>query len=260
MNNLTVVKSNKIIEASYKLSKYEQLLILLAISKVDSKKELKISDIFEVNAKEISSTFDIHPKEAYNLMKKASESLLGKTVRIDKPDINGTYTLSSWLSYCTYIPSEGTLKIKFAEKIIPLLSQLKGNFTQYKLGEISGFKSVYGIRLYEFILQWKNKNKRSFTVSELRERFQLKKNQYKVFSKFRIGCIESAVKDINEHSSYTVTKVNYIKSGRSISSIEFEYSLKSKLEKEKENDRNSLVFGSMLNDLNNVPTRELPFQ
>jgi plasmid replication initiation protein len=130
------------------------------------------------------------------------------------------------------MPEEGSIEIKFAEKIIPFLSQLEGSFTKYSLSEISNFKSVYGIRLYEMILQWKNSKKSiSLKVKDLRKRFQLREGQYKLFKDFRVYCIEKGVKDINSYSSYQITKVDYLKTGRSITGIDIHFCLKSELKK-----------------------------
>ena len=88
MNNqkLVVYKSNKVVEASYKLSLNEQRLILMCIAKVNSTKPLLASERFEVSAKEFAKKFKISESKAYQTIKDVSEQLFERYVIIDNPD------------------------------------------------------------------------------------------------------------------------------------------------------------------------------
>ncbi len=97
---LTVCKSNKIIEAGYKLSLNEQRLILSCISKVASSKPLLATDRFEVSAKEFSVQFGITLDKAYQTLKEVSEQLFERYVIIDDPDPSDNtlkYTKTRWV-------------------------------------------------------------------------------------------------------------------------------------------------------------------
>lgn len=241
MSQLIVVKSNEIVEASYKLTLNEQRLMLLAISKIANPKEaLASGQVFKISGKDFSTFWNLDSKEGYKVLKKASENLIQRYARIKIHDDKDpeAYLLTNWISSCKYQPSFGEIEICFADKVLPFLSQIKGGFTKYSLAEISGFKSIYGIRLYEMILQWKNSKKALFfKVKDLRERFQLEEKQYKLFKDFRVYCIEKGVKDINSHSSYQVTEIEYLKTGRSITDIEIHFCLKSELKKKKKSKK-----------------------
>ena len=71
LNNLTVVKSNDIVEASYKLSLYEQRILLTCIAKINSKGSITIEDTFEISCKDILELNNLEGNDtAYKLLKK----------------------------------------------------------------------------------------------------------------------------------------------------------------------------------------------
>ena len=74
-NNQLVVKSNRLIEASYRLSLNEQRIILFAISRVRRDRELHLEDVFDVHASDLVSFFGVDPKTAYAELIDVSKTL-----------------------------------------------------------------------------------------------------------------------------------------------------------------------------------------
>jgi len=245
--DLTVVKSNKITEASYKLSVNEYRLILLCLGQLELRydperkdcwKQVDAHEIYEVSAKDFSNHYDLHMKEGYKVLREASENLLQRYVRIKIKDDDDpkSYLLTNWLASCKYSPTHGKIKLRFAPDMIPFLSCIKEQFTRYRLIEIAGLKSIYGMRLYEMLTQWK-KSKGVFTINteDLRRRLQLNKGQYKLFKDFRVYCVEKGINDINsnKNSLLQIEKVSYIKQGRKVVSIEMHFCEKGKITSKK---------------------------
>jgi hypothetical protein len=64
--NLTVCKSNSVIEASFRLSLNEQRAILFCISQANSINALLETDEFELSAKDFSTVYGVSKDVAYN--------------------------------------------------------------------------------------------------------------------------------------------------------------------------------------------------
>ena len=223
-NNLTVYKSNKVIEAGYKLTLNEQRLILTCIAKVNSRKPLLATERFEVTAKEFSSMFGISEDKAYQTLKEVSEQLFERYVIIDNPDPSEPtlkYTKTRWISSIDYIPELGKVAVYFAQRMLPYLSELKGQFTFYHLKHIGNMNSIYGIRLYELLMQWKTTGTREVEIAWLKKQFQIG-DKYSSIKDLKKYVLEPAIKDINTHSDYQVSWAQR-KTGRNVTHLIFTF-------------------------------------
>ncbi len=221
-NNLTVYKSNKVVEAGYKLSLNEQRLILCCIAKVNSSKPLSALECFEVTGKEFAQHFKISEGKAYQTLKEVSEQLFERYVIIDNPnpkDKTLKYTRTRWISAINYHSDAGKVSLMFSPLMIPYLSELTGQFTFYQLNKISGMSSIYGIRLYELLMQWKSVGTREIEIEWLKQQFELDDSYNRIFN-LKKRVIDPAVKDINEHSNYTVEWTQR-KTGRRVTHLTF---------------------------------------
>jgi plasmid replication initiation protein len=226
-NNLTVYKSNKVVEAGYKLSLNEQRLVLSCIAKVNSSKRLSATESFEVTAKEFSDQFRISLDKSYQTLKEVSEQLFERYVIIDNPnptDKTLKYTKTRWISSANYHPDAGKVSLVFAPFIIPYLSELQGQFTFYLLENISSMSSIYAIRLYELLMQWKTTGKREIDIDWLKKQFELE-DKYSSIKDLKKYVLDPAVKDINTHSNYQVSWIQR-KTGRRVTHLTFEFSEK----------------------------------
>lgn len=226
-NLLTVCKANKVIEASYKLSLNEQRLILACIGQVNSMKELTSADRFELTAKEFAKLFNIKEDKAYQALKEVSEQLFERYVIIDNPDPEEPtlkYTKTRWISSIDYIPEKGKVAVYFAQRMLPYLSLLQGQFTKYKLEHIGKMTCVYAIRLYELLVQWQTVGKREIALEELKELLQLE-DKYDRMNNFKARVLEPAISDINTHSNFNVSWKQR-KSGRNVTHLIFTFAEK----------------------------------
>lgn len=225
--NLTVCKANKVIEAGYRLSLNEQRLILACVGQIDSTKSLSITDRFELTAKEFSKLYGVIEGKAYQTLKEIAEQLFERYVIIDNPDPDEPtlkYTKTRWVASIDYIPEKGKIVVYFAARLLPYLSLLKGQFTQYKLEHISKMTSIYAIRLYELLMQWQNVGKREVELAWLRQQFELDES-YSRMNNFKARVLDPAIKDINTHSNYQVSWTQR-KTGRNITHLTFTFAEK----------------------------------
>lgn len=225
---LVVVKSNKVVEASYKLSLAEQRVLLACIAQIHSKKALLEGSRFEITAANVADIAELKDiPNAYKILKLAAEKLSERWIIINDPDPDNPKTTvrkTRWISTIDYQPGEGKVVLYFSFGIIPYLSQLTREFTQYKLKNVTRFESVYSIRLYELLAQWLSTGKRDIEVEWLKKQFQVEHN-YPRITDFKKWVIDVAKKEINEHSNIWV-KYSQRKAGRTITHFCFEFGLK----------------------------------
>nr|WP_011113051.1 replication initiation protein [Pasteurella multocida]AAP15301.1 replication protein [Pasteurella multocida] len=224
VNDLTVVKANSLIEASYRLTLDEMRLLALTIGTMNPKSN---QQVFEFSVSEFVRQFpDVNEDRAYSQIKSAIERIAERWV---KTEDEKHVTKFRWVSSQTYFKNEGRFKIALTNEIMPYLTQLKGQFTQYQLNHISGFSSVHAIRLYELFTQYKRLGERYITVEELKKWLQLEE-KYDRYNNLNQRVLTPSLAEINEKSDLYV-KYEPIKRGRKIVGVEFNISYEKPIQK-----------------------------
>lgn len=210
------------------LSLSEQRVLLACIAQIDSKSELSENYRFEITASGMADLVGLDSlSNAYRDLKKAAEKLYERSVIIDDPDPANPQIAqrkTRWISSIDYVPGEGKLVLSFSFGIIPYLSQLSREFTQYKLKHVAKFESVYSIRLYELLVQWSSAGEREIEVEWLKNQFQVD-DKYSRLTDLKKRVIEPAVAEINEHSNFWVS-YGQRKLGRTVTHFQFKFGLK----------------------------------
>lgn len=213
-NDLTVVKANSLIEASYRLTLDEMRLLALTIGTMNPKSD---QQVFEFSVSEFVNQFpEVNADRAYTQIKSAIERISERWV---KTEDERHVTKFRWVSSQTYFKKEGRFKIALTNEIMPYLTQLKGQFTQYQLNHISGFSSVHAIRLYELFTQYKRLGDRYISVEDLKKWLQLE-DKYDRYNNLNQRVLTPALSEINEKSDLFV-EYEPIKKGRKVTGIEF---------------------------------------
>lgn len=223
-----VVKSNHIIEASYRLSVAEQRVILSAISQVRRDQPVTDEVLYSVTAADLAELCGTDPKTAYRDLQNAAERLQTRRVSlILEPD---GFTIRSkrrrvtcWVQTVDYIDQEGRIEMRFGKDILPYLTGIHREFTRYALSDVAKMTSAYGIRLYELLAQWKGGH-RVVAIDDLRRWLQLE-DRYPLMADLRRWVIEPAVEQINEHSPLMLSW-SPRKTGRKITHLVFDYTPK----------------------------------
>lgn len=215
---LTVVKHNSIVEGNYQLTVYESRILLTCIAKVDSKKKLTDHHVFSITVNDIAELVNIDRNAAYTRLKQSVDSLLNRFITID---VDGGLPLKTrWVYGVRYAENEGKIELRFAPEIMPLLSNLKGNFTQYKLTHVLGFQSSYSIRLYEILCE-KMGGECILEVDWIKKKFEID-NEYSRVGNLKARVIDPAVNEINTYSNMRVSYTQ-VKRGRTIVGFKFVY-------------------------------------
>lgn len=227
-----VVKSNALVEASYRLTLIEQRIILACISKIKVGEKITDQQQYSVFVKDIAEMSGNDRGSLYSDFSKAILKLKRRDILIrDQPNGNGAvgpgFEVIEWLQYAKYIPKLGEARIRFSHDILPYINELSSHFTRYSLEDISKMTSIYAVRLYELLIQWGAIGRRSIELEFLRDSFRLE-TRYKLLADFRRFVIEPAVDQINDHSPITVT-YEFSKTGRKVTHVLFSFDTKAAL-------------------------------
>lgn len=214
--DLIITKHNNLVEASYKLTLNEQRLVLLCISKLDSRKPLPKENLFTITAKEFAEMFGVNEKTAYRELETASRDLYKQDIKTHDGKNNCQFR---WVFGIKYHNNEGKVTLGFSPWVAPYLTSLHERFTRYSLKKISGLKSAYAIRLFEFLIQFKSTGKLLIGLDRFRDRLDIK-DEYKRFCDLKRRVIVPSVNELVEKSGLAINWTP-IKSGKVVTQLEF---------------------------------------
>lgn len=228
MSKGLVVKSNAVIEASYRLSVMEQRVILAAISQIRRDQVVSDDVMYELNVNTLRELSGTKSKAIYTDLKEAVNHLYERSIVIEKPP-NGregsTKKLKTrWIQSAIYSDDEGIIKLRFSKDIIPYLNQLNSHFTSYALADVIQLTSAHAYRLYELLIQYREMGKRNIAIEDLRRWLDLG-DKYGALYDLKKRVIDPAVRQINEKTPYQV-KYAQTKSGRSVTHLVFTFQKK----------------------------------
>lgn len=231
MSNL-VVKTNYLVSAVQNLSLVEARLIQLAI--LDARETglgLSPDKPLTIHASRYAKACGINKSNAYEIIKATEDSLFNR--RFSFVDDDGKTVKSRWLQQIKYCDGEGKIELVFTIAVVKGISRIDGAidfFTQYLLSNTIKFKSVYSVRLYELMCQWKNADPKKipiFDIKKLREQLGIDTKTYKMMADFKKRVLDMAVAEINEHSDLKISYTQ-VKNGRNIVGFKFKISIKEK--------------------------------
>ncbi|MCY6356197.1 replication initiation protein [Clostridium sp. ZS2-4] len=214
-NSELVVKSNTLIEASYRLTSGEQRIILTLVSVIKPEDEEFKKYRFKV--KDFCRMLEIKNNRLYKDIKDITKDLMRKVFTIKKE--KSTLQIS-WLSSVEYIEGEGIVELEFSPKLKPYLLQLKNRFTSYELKDILQLKSSYSFRIYELLKQYEKIGSRTFNVEELKDILGIDENTYPLYADFKRRVIIQSQKEINKKTDIHF-EIEQIKTGRKVTELKF---------------------------------------
>ena len=229
-----VVKSNCLVEASYRLTEIEMQIVLYSICR--SREEgtgLSPKDYLTIRVDDFAEQFSRPPSldplkkvpktNVYKQLKTALDTLFTRQVVFyDTNKVTGKRETikSRWISTANYGDGAGYIRLIFAPLVIPYMSSLglEGGFTRYTLEQVGQMTSVHAVRIYELLVQYLKIGKREIGVAWLKNTLQLA--GYDAIKDLKLRVIDVAVEQINRHSDLTVSYEN-IKTGRAVTGFMF---------------------------------------
>lgn len=218
-----VVKSNRLVEAGFRLNLVEQQIILLALTRArEDQLGLSADKPVTIAARDFAETFGTNETKVYGQLKEALSDLFERSVTLyDTDPITGKprVVTTRWISDKAYVDGAGAIQLTFAPRVIPYITRLETEFTVYRLEKISGMTSVHAVRIYELLMQYLSVGKREFELSELKKILGIS-DGYKVLADFKKRVLDTAVQQINEHSDIRVSYTQR-KTGRTVTHLIF---------------------------------------
>ena len=217
MVDLLIRKGHPIIEASYKLSLAEQRIILLSLAKLDNR-NIENSRV-TLYVKDYAQNFGLSETSAYSELARASKKLYDRSIILRGEDETTEFR---WIESRTkYHKGEGRISFEFSRRVMPYLFELdkRLGYTQYHLLSVSGFSSVYSIRLYELCKKLYGMTNQEVEVNEIRRILQLD-DKYLEFKFLKRDVLNVARKEINDKSDLLID-IDSIKRGRTIYALKF---------------------------------------
>ena len=222
MQNELVVKSNQVIEASYRLSVVEQRVVLSAIAKIPKMSEVSDDEIYTVSVQDLQA-LGVHEKTAYRDLKEAVNRLYERSISLD---IDDKLIKMRWVQRIEFTDNQGIIALRFSKDILPFISNVKANFTQYMLSEVSKMQGAYSVRIYELLTQYKSVGERSIAIEDLRIMLDLG-SRYKTTGNLIAWVIDPSIQEINEQTDLKITAEPQ-KTGRKFTHIKFTIKQKQK--------------------------------
>lgn len=223
--NTLVVKSNRLIEASYRLGLNEQRIILYSICQCRDEQKGLVSDLpVTITADAFAKQFpSIGRGNVYQQLKDAMDALYERSVTIhdiDPASGHARVKKTRWISEGAYVDGAGNVQVIFTSEVIKYITRLEAEFTSYQLEKVGKMTSAYAVRVYELLSQHRDLGNRTLNLAWLRETLGVEPNEYKLTADFIRKVIEVAIKQINDHSDLTVSYKS-IKTGRAITDFTF---------------------------------------
>ena len=230
-----VVKTHRLNTALQKLSLAEIRLMQLAI--IDARETGTGIDTvtpLPIHASRYAEAFGVTRQTAYEVLIEAETSLFKRYFTfLDERD--GKPVKSHWVSQAKYLVDEAIIEIMLTPAVVKEITRIdaieaKTLFTKFALEQVASMKSVYSVRLYELLNQWRQAKKVSFDLDVFRGQLGVEDTEYKAMSDFKRRVLDLAVNEINEKSDLRIS-YEQVKKGVAIVGFRFKVITKNQSKK-----------------------------
>ncbi len=196
-----IAQANNLIEAGYKITRLEYLLLVAMISLINPKDKHFLT--FKTTVNHLIEILDIHPAAALREIDKVTTRLLSRVLKIE--------TAQGWQKFhwvSSALLENNVVSLRFHDDLKPYLLELKktGNFTQCRLGDILWFRSVYSSRIYHILREHYSKRIYEFEFSLERFREIMlgeQSTRYPLYKNFRKYVLDVAKKEFSQKDPKT---------------------------------------------------------
>nr|ABB99935.1 hypothetical protein pCT0014 [Listeria monocytogenes] len=233
-----VVEHNSLITSIAKMDKTPLKMFELAVSCIDTEEPPKDHTVY-LSKEELFAFFKVSDNDKHSRFKQAVENMQKQAFFKIKEKKEHGFEFENIvpIPYVKWTDYHDEVTIRFSPEILPYLINLKKNFTQHALSDISELNSKHSIILYRWLSMNYNQYEHysykggrreeqveayrnlSISIRELREMTDIV-NEYKLFADLEKWILKKPLEEINDHTSFTVT-YDKVKKGRSIDSIVF---------------------------------------
>lgn len=219
-----LVKGNSLNECFQNLPYNELKVLLLAF--VLFRENGESSHFVRIDASRFAEVYEVKLHTAHHALTEAVEKLGMRQFSFYKENKNKVKT--GWIAGIEYVHGENAIILALSPHVVAEISKRDSNFTSYYLEQISPFKSVYAIRVFEIMKQWKNAGKTPvIAINDFRYMLGILPNEYSRINNFKAKVLDLAMSEINEKTDMNV-EYTQIKKGRVVTGFQFTIKAKNK--------------------------------
>ena len=215
----SVVESNALARAEYRMTLNEKRLLNLATAKLDS--QLADADQLQdipITAEEYMRVYEVVPNNAYTEMAQAAKKLMNRQLTIRHE--GKSYTIYNLLVESNYREREGIVVITLNPRLASQLIGLRNRFTQFMLESVRHFRLFSSTRLYEMMKSVESQGMFELSLEDFKARVLADPKKYKRFADLKKRILEPALNEINTLSDIKVT-YEPVKQSRRIVGLRF---------------------------------------
>lgn len=221
---------NGIVEATYRMDVVEFRVFFTMLTMI-SPDDLTFCE-YELRVADIIRLFSLsRDGRSYESIKDASERLVNKTMVLyhTKEDGNRYRTvipfLTSASSQIGNTKSE-SIRVTFHPELKPYLLQLRSEYLEFDVRNLSGVHSQFSIRLYMMLRHQMNLKKTSirYTVERLRDVLEIGEKEYPLYGNFKQKVLLRACKDLTSYTNIRVNEMKEERSNRKVAAVIFHMS------------------------------------
>ena len=217
MNDLQVLfKSNNLIKAKYDFTVAQNRVLQKVFYQIQ-KNKINVAEISTGEMKQLIKNKAINSVES---IKEFLKNL--KENEIMEIKENGEWLHVNVLSGAKYNPESDKFVIEIPVLLLQLIHEYTNTgFTPTNVTKYISLGATNAQRFYELLRMWTgNKKIIEYSIDEIKDYLMLQ-DKYKLFKNFRVRVIEPAIKELREKELLDIYDVEYIKTGRKVTSIKF---------------------------------------
>ncbi len=191
-------------------------LVLREIRNIQAIDKVKIKPYEELKFRfHYSEVIKGHPNSS---IKKVLDLIQKRTINWE--DENGKHTNVVVFPMAEYWPKKGVIELTLYHAVIPVFLYLGTGYAQYGFEDALVLSSEYAQMLFTNLARFKRTGIWRVSLEELRRIIGANEKSYNSYSALRTRVIDLSLRQINEHTSLTVTYEPILR-GRAVISLEF---------------------------------------
>jgi plasmid replication initiation protein len=196
----------------------EKRLLLLGIQKIDPT-TLPLTEkpaSFTVTASEYANIFP-DGQNPWRALKRAAKRLRTRYVKFHVK--TGIEREINWVDSIDYLSCDSSVTVHFSYSMHTRLAGMLEQFTQFSIHEIKRIRTMYGIRLFELLSQFKATGYLVITVKDYRFALDCV-NKYRTIAELKRNTLIPALKDLERNANLQI-QVTDLKEKRKITHFQF---------------------------------------
>lgn len=229
-----VAMSNALTRAAHGLTLAEKRIVAVAVSKLDSRKPLALGEVprTRITAAEYAEVAECEMNAAYEALQDAAKRFYQRSITFYEAAHNRkgrplppTRTQMRWVGEAKYHEGEAWIELAWWPALLPHLTNLRRQFTQYQLKQACALRSAYSWRLLELLMRFQDSGWAEYTIEDFCESMEATEKQRENFNNIKRRIIEPAVKELTEKDGWLI-QWRQIKAGRRVKAVRFDFSRK----------------------------------